>query len=199
MPRAYKYQVYIATDPSLANLVISERRGPISTSGTVYSPAVSLPPGRYYWAVEAIDASSHRGARSTVASFDWSWPSATSTAVSDLIDEPVVMDPHLSWNPVPGAVGYEAEVNYSDEWSVGSKVCCTATTPGPELSPTVILPNNVYNWRVRALDANGNAGQWNIGPVFDKHFGNVPPTVASLLLATTTADCPPARRPRRPS
>jgi hypothetical protein len=182
VPRAYKYRVYIATDPGLGTLAVSDRGKPILTSGTVLSPGVSLAPGRYYWAVEPIDASSHSGARSAVGSFDWSWPSATSTAVSDLIDEPVVMDPHLAWNPVPGAVGYEVEVNYSDDWSVGSKVCCTRATPGTELSPETILPNNVYNWRVRALDPDGNAGQWNVGPQFDKHFGNVPPTVSGLAL-----------------
>ena len=182
VPRAYKYRVYIATDPSLGTLAVSDRGNPISTSGTVYAPGVNLPPGRYYWAVEAVDASSHRGARSAVGSFNWSWPSATSTAVSDLIDEPVVMDPHLAWNPVPGAVGYEVEVNYSDDWSVGSKVCCNSSTPGTELSPDKILPNNVYNWRVRALDPDGNPGQWNVGTPFDKHFGNVPPTVSGIAL-----------------
>jgi hypothetical protein len=188
VPRAYKYRVYIATDPGLGTLAVSDNKGPISTSGTVYSPAVSLPPGKYYWAVEAVDASSHRGARSAVGSFDWSWPSATGTAVSDLIDEPVVMDPHLIWDPVPGAVGYDVEVNYSDDWSVGSKVCCTGTTTGTELSPTTILPNNVYNWRVRAIDPDGNAGQWNVGAPFDKHFGNVPPTVQNLRLRDRDGD-----------
>lgn len=183
VPRAYKYRVYIATDPGLGTLVVKDGTGPISTSGTVYSPAVSLAPGRYYWAVEAVDASAHRGARSAVGSFDWSWPSATSTAVSDLIDEPVVMDPHLAWDPVPGAVGYDVEVNYSDDWSVGSKVCCTGISRGAELSPTVTLPNNVYNWRVRAIDPDGNYGQWNVGTPFDKHFGNVAPTVKNLRLA----------------
>jgi hypothetical protein len=188
VPRAYKYRVYIATDPGLGSLAIAEKGGPVPTSGTVYSPPVSLPAGRYYWAVEPVDASSHPGARSAVGSFDWSWPSATGTAVSDLIDEAVVMDPHLSWDPVPGAVGYDVEVNYSDDWSVGSKVCCTGATTGTELSPTVILPNNVYNWRVRAIDPDGNFGQWNVGTPFDKHFGNLPPTVQNLRLRDRDGD-----------
>jgi hypothetical protein len=88
----------------------------------------------------------------------------------------------MAWGAVPGAVGYQVEVNYSDDWSVGSKVCCDGTTPGTELSPTKILPNNVYNWRVRAIDPDGNAGVWNVGAPFDKHFGNVPPTVGGLML-----------------
>jgi hypothetical protein len=182
VPRAYKYRVSIGTDPGLGTLAVADRGNPITTSGTVFSPGVSLPPGRYYWAVEAVDASSHRGTRSAVGSFESSWPSATSTFVSDLIDEPVVMDPHMSWDPVPGAVGYDVEVNYSDDWSVGSKVCCTGTTTGTELSPTVTLPNNIYNWRVRAKDPDGNFGQWNVGTPFDKHFGNLPPTVSGLAL-----------------
>jgi len=195
VPRAYKYRVYIATDPGLGSLVVSDRGSPIVTSGTVYSPAVSLAPGRYFWAVEAVDAGSHRGARSAVGSFDWSWPSATTTAVSDLIAEPAVMDPHMAWGPVPGAVGYEVEVNYSDDWAVGSRVCCTGATTGTELSPTKILPNNVYNWRVRAINADGNAGQWNVGSPFNKHFGDIPPTVAELKLRDHDSASLPAGSP----
>src|SRR5215218_5068703 len=118
VPRAYKYRVSIATDPSLGTLALSDHGKPISTSGTVPSPSVALSPGRYYWAVEPVDASGHVGTRSAVSSFEWTWPSATATAVSDLISEPVVMDPRLSWNAVPGAVGYDVEINYSDDWSV---------------------------------------------------------------------------------
>ena len=179
--RAYKYRVYVATDPGLGTLVLG--KDPIETSGTVFSPGVSLTPGRYYWAVEAVDASSHRGTRSAVGSFEWTWPSAAGTAVSDLIDEPVVMDPHLAWDPVPGAVGYDVEINFSDDWAVGSKVCCTGVVTGTEMSPTKILPNNVYNWRVRAIDPDGNSGQWNVGTPFNKHFGDVPPTIQNLQLA----------------
>ena len=61
-------------------------------------------------------------------------------------------------------------------------MCCTARTIGNELSPTVILPNNVYNWRVRAIDSDGNAGQWNVGTPFNKHFGDLPPTIQNLRL-----------------
>ena len=89
---------------------------------------------------------------------------------------------------MPGAVGYDVEVNYSDDWSVGSKVCCTGTTTGTELSPTVTLPNNVYNWRVRAIDPDGNFGQWNVGSPFDKHFGNLPPTIQNLRLRDKDGD-----------
>jgi hypothetical protein len=180
--------VYIATDPGLGSLVVSDRGNPVQTSGTVYSPGVTLPPGRYYWAVEPVDADKHRGRRSVVGSFFWSWPTATPTATVDLIADQRVMDPRFSWAPVPGAVAYEVEVNASSDFATGSKVCCTELSTGTSLAPVNLQPNNVYNWRVRALDAQGNAGQWNVGSQFDKNFGNyrglpgIPPTVANLRL-----------------
>jgi hypothetical protein len=188
VPRAFKYNVYLATDPGLGSLVVGERGGPAQTSGTVYSPGVTLAPGRYYWAVEPVDAANHRGRRSAVGSFVWSWPTATPTITGDLIADQRVMDPRFSWDPVPGAVAYEVEVNSSSEFATGSKVCCSEVSTGTSLAPLNLQPNNVYYWRVRALDTQGNAGQWNNGTPFDKNFGNyrglpsIPPTVSGLRL-----------------
>lgn len=188
VPRAFKYNVYIATDPGLGSLVIGERGGPVQTSGTVFSPGVSLAPGRYYWAVEPVDAANHRGRRSAVGSFVWSWPTVTPTSTTDLIADQRVMDPRFSWDPVPGAVAYQVEVNASSDFASGSKVCCDELSTGTSLAPVNLQPNNVYYWRVRALDPEGNAGQWNAGAAFDKNFGNyrglpgIPPTVSGLRL-----------------
>ena len=41
-----------------------------------------------------------------------------------------------------------------------------------------MLRDNTYYWRVRALDAFGNAGQWNLGSPFTKTFDKVPPVTA---------------------
>ena len=86
---------------------------------------------------------------------------------------------------MPGAAGYEVEVNSSSDWAPGSKVCCTplhlgsnAVTLGRSLSPIVQLDNNTYYWRVRAIDSNDNAGVWNVGDPFTQTFANVPPTTA---------------------
>ena len=69
-----------------------------------------------------------------------------------------------------GAAGYQVEVNFSSDWAAGSKVCCDpinfltqASTLGTSLSPAVVLDNNTYFWRVRAIDSEGNAGVWNVG------------------------------------
>jgi hypothetical protein len=177
VPHAAKYLVTIASDPMLGSAVGGQQN--IETSGTVYAPrALLLPPGTYYWGVTPMDAQDHRGQPSPVQSFTWTWPTATTPAVSDLMTETEVFDPFFSWAPVAGAAKYELEVNPTADFSPGSKVCCTGTIIGSSHAPTSMLRDNTYYWRVRALDAFGNAGQWNLGSPFTKTFDKVPPVAA---------------------
>jgi hypothetical protein len=182
--RAATYQVWVSTDPTLGSPLWN---GPVETQATSFtgSGTGALAPGRYYWAVTPLDAAGNPGARSAVTSFDWAWPTATATRFEDLHASPEVVDPHFSWDQVPGASGYEVEVNASQDWAAGSKVCCNPLRPGGDittlatsLSPPEQLNNNTYYWRVRAIDVDGNAGIWNVGPSFWKTFANVPPTPA---------------------
>ena len=180
VPHAFKYMVEIGTDPSLGSLVGGAA---IETSGNVLAPRTTLSPGTYYWAVTPLDSDLHKGARSAVNTFDWEWPTATGTNVSDLNADPRVFDPQFSWDPVPGAARYEVEINSSEDFAIGSKVCCNDPTIGTSLSPLKVLPNNNhYYWRMRAVDLGGNAGVWNVGTSFDKNFDNVTPTVPGLQL-----------------
>jgi hypothetical protein len=177
VPRAYKYLVEIATDPSLASPVSG---GSVETSGNVFALRGTLSPGRYYWAVTPLDAEKHKGARSAVSSFDWSWPTGTATRIADLNSDSRVFDPQFSWDPVAGAASYEVEINSSQDFALGSKVCCSDLTIGTSLSPKKVLPNNHYYWRVRALDLGRNAGVWNAGPDFDKSFDSPAPPEATI-------------------
>jgi hypothetical protein len=190
--RAYKYLVEVATDPALASPVLGGPRNPLETSATVFALPGSLAPGPYYWAITPIDSEKHRGTRSEVASFDLSWPTATSTSLSDLNTAPGVFDPQLSWDGVLGAAHYEVEINSSLDFPLGSKVCCNEVAVGTSLSPLRVLPNNHYFWRVRAIDLLGNAGQWNLGPDFNKSFDAVVPTVPNLRLRDNAAASLPA-------
>ena len=175
VPHAAKYLVTIASDPLLGSAVGGQQN--VETSGTVYAPrALLLPPGTYYWGVTPMDAQDHRGVPSPVQSFTWTWPTATAATVTDLMAQTEVFDPLFSWTPVPGSAKYELEVNPTADFSPGSKVCCTGTIIGASHSPTSMLRDNTYYWRVRALDAFGNAGQWNLGTPFTKTFDKVPPT-----------------------
>jgi len=193
VPRARKYLVSIGTDPQLGSLVaVNGQHQPVETTATSLTPVVALAQGTYYWAVTPVDAEGNKGARSAVASFSWVWPSTTTPHVSDLVADPELFDPRFSWDRVPGAARYEVEINPSIDFASGSKVCCDGTTINTSLSPTRVLPDNAYYWRVRAIDMDGNAGAWNVGPTFTKTFDNVPPTsspsIKGLRLRDNLAD-----------
>jgi protein-S-isoprenylcysteine O-methyltransferase Ste14 len=190
VPYATKYIVSIATDPALSNIVLGTATQPNETQGTNFAMPVSLAPGAYYWAVTPVDAEGHRGARSRVATFQWTWPTTTATSLTDLNPELGAFDdPMFSWNPVPGAARYEVEVNSAEGFPVGSKWCCAGTTIGTSFAPLQTLANNTYYWRVRAIDARGNAGEWNYGhsqprpgEPFTKAFDSVTPSVPNLTV-----------------
>lgn len=192
-PHAAKYEIAISTDPTLAGNLVTEARRPLEVRGTTLAFPTTLSPGRYYWAVTPLDAGELKGPRSEIRSFEWSWPSGTTTRLIDLwgdADAATYVDPQFQWDPIPGAARYEVEVSTSEDFAAGSKVCCGDPTTGTSLSPTQLLGNNTdlpaaqngYHWRVRGIDLDGNAGHWNPGQSFRKAFDDVTPTVPSLRL-----------------
>ena len=176
--RAVKYVVTIAADPGLATVVGGKA---VETYATSFTRSGVLAPGTYYWGVTPVDAQGNPGTPSAVSSFVWAWPTRTAVRVNDLIAAPEVFDPQFSWDPVPGAARYEIEVNASQDFAPGSKVCCAGFTIGTVYSPTAVLKDNRYYWRLRALDVDGNAGEWNEGPIFDKRFDKVPPVADTSI------------------
>jgi hypothetical protein len=181
VPYAASYMFSLASDPGLANIVQNAGQ-PVETWATNYVPSFTLlPSGTYYWNVVPVDSEGNRGTPSPVSSFNYSWPSATAPHVTDLIAANEFFDPQFSWTAVPGATKYEVEVNSSIDFAPGSKVCCTQLTISTSLAPTVVFRDNTYYWRVRALDAAGNAGVWNRGPDFVKTFDKVPPVTAPSI------------------
>jgi hypothetical protein len=183
VPYASSYLVSIATDPALGSLVLHDSGSslPVTTTATTLTSPSVFAPGAYYWAVTPVDARGNKGTMSSVASFSWGWPSATTPSVQDLVATPEVYDPQFSWTAVPGAARYEVEINPTADFVPGSKVCCAGTTIATTLSPTFVLKDNVFYWRVRAIDPDGNAGVWNVGPSFTKTFDNVPPVTAPSI------------------
>jgi hypothetical protein len=180
VPGAAQYLVSVASDPLLGSLVFryanqDDPNGPPNTAATSAAITAALAPGSYYWGVVPVDAEGNRGVATSVQSFSWVWPSATTPQVTDLNVTPEVFDPRFSWNPVPGAARYQIEINSSVDFALGSKVCCTGTMIATSFSPTILLKDNVYYWRVRAIDPDGNAGVWNVGPSFNKTFDQGPP------------------------
>ncbi|HEY7018857.1 MAG TPA: hypothetical protein VH297_10365 [Gaiellaceae bacterium] len=199
IPGAAHYLVSAASDPALGSLVLryqnqDDPKGPPNVAATSAAITGALAPGSYYWSVTPVDAEGNRGVPTPVASFSWLWPSATTPALSDLNSAPEVFDPHFSWTPVPGAARYEVEVNSSSDFAPGSKVCCTGTTIATSLTPTTVFEDDVYYWRVRAIDPDGNAGVWNLGQTFSKTFdkvaapGMTTPSVKNLHMRDNVSD-----------
>jgi hypothetical protein len=185
---AAKYSVSVATDPALGSLVGNGQ--PVVTQATTFTLSSPLAPSQtYYWGITPLDAAGNPGSPSEVWSFTWEWPSTTTPSVTDVASAPQIQDYEFSWTTVPGAAGYELEVNTSEDFPGGSKVCCPVnsithlTTLGTTYSPPVVLPNDdAYYWRVRAVDASGNPGAWNVGPSFSKAFDDVSPTIENLRM-----------------
>ncbi|MFL5921566.1 MAG: hypothetical protein ACJ75D_09705 [Gaiellaceae bacterium] len=180
VPGAAHYLVSVASDPTLGSLVFhyanqDDPKGPPNVAATSAAITSALAPGPYYWNVMPVDAEGNRGVATPVSSFSWLWNSVTAVQMSDLNPAPEAFDPRFSWNPVPGAARYEVEINSSVDFAPGSKVCCTGSTIATSLSPTEVLKDNVYFWRLRALDPDGNAGVWNYGGSFTKTFDKVAP------------------------
>jgi hypothetical protein len=212
VPFAYKYRVQIATDPSFAHSALGDRSAGVETSGTAFSVQSTLAPGRYYWSVTPLDAEKHPGTRSAVGSFTWDWPTRlepTQLSTDDLDPNAEVFDPQLKWAPIAGAAQYQVEISTAQvkigtarDFPAGSVVCCSDPTTGTSLSPTKVLANNTgsgvagdpeqfgYWWRVRAVDLDGNAGEWNYGQPFDKTY---PAPVGGLHLRDNLGDAPTDR------
>jgi hypothetical protein len=184
VPGAAHYLVSVATDPLLGSLVVHDQynsSGAPKVQANTFAIGGALAPGSYFWSITPVDAEGNRGMPSPVASFNWLWPSTTTLRVDDLNDAPEVFDPKFSWDPVQGAARYEVEINPTDNFAPGSKVCCSGTTISTSLSPTIVFKDNTFHWRVRAIDPDGNAGVWNYGPSFTKAFDKVPPVVDTSI------------------
>jgi hypothetical protein len=189
---AVRYEVVIARDPGLTSLVAGAQT---VTTAASYIPPTTLADGTYYWAVAPVDAEGHAGTPSTVRSFKWGWPTATTTHLQDLVSAPEFFDPLLSWTPVRGAAKYELDVNFSQDFNGSSRVCCSTTTVATGFSPTNPLPNNTYYWRVRPINAQGDKGIWTEGTSFTQFFDTnpplSPPTVTGLHMRDEFSDTGP--------
>jgi hypothetical protein len=171
VPNAREYLVSVSAHPSMASLVGGKE---VKTEATTLTLDALLASGPYYWRVTPLDAAGNRGAPSSIASFTWIWQSQTTPEVTDMDVHEDVFDPLFSWDPVAGAVKYEVEVYSASgarDYSEASKVCCTDAPVMNALAPKLVLKDNSYYWRVRALDAAGHTGVWNDGPDFTKTFG----------------------------
>jgi hypothetical protein len=186
VPGAATYLVSVATGASgggvdapggiisTGALAFNDGGKPISTSNTNFAISAALHPGTYYWQVRPVDAQGNLGAPSAIFSFVWTWSGVTTPTVTDMVPAIEIYDPLFSWAPIPGAASYQVEINPTSGFAPGSRKLL-ANTNATAYAPTRTMPNNVYFWRVRGVDPQGQAGPWNNGPAFDKTYDQTPP------------------------
>jgi hypothetical protein len=151
---AAKYEVQIADSEA----GVSDATA-VEVSEAEYTPTDALTNNTtHWWRVRAVDADGEGTAWSTTTSLTISWGAMTGLSPAD---GETVSDttPELSWDAVNGAEKYEVQVA-DTEAGVAS---ATATeSAGTTFTPTTALTNNAtHYWRVRAVDADGQATAWS--------------------------------------
>jgi hypothetical protein len=175
---AVNYPVKIGTSPSLSSLVY----GPTDVQGPHFAFPGSLAPGTYYWSVQPIDAAGDLGTSSAVRPFTWAWPSQTTLAETDVSPDSTYEEPSFSWAPIPGASSYEIQVATLPSYPTNAIILDSTSLIGTSYTATSFFPDHTtLYWRLRAVDANGDAGAWNDGQQFTESFDDASvPSIQNL-------------------
>ena len=151
---AAKYEVYRARSRSGEYIKYS------TVTGTSYTNTSYIEDGNtYYYKVRALDANGTAGAWSSIVSVSYR---AASTGT---LSAPTVTGgndsqgrPTLTWKVVTGAAKYEVYRSYSRDGSYSKYSTQTSTA---YTNSSYLTSGTTYYYKVRALDANGNAGPYS--------------------------------------
>ena len=147
---AAKYEVYRARSRSGEYIKYS------TVTGTSYTNISYIENGNtYYYKVRALDANGTAGA----------WSSIVSVTYKQTLSAPTVTGgndsqgrPTLKWKAVSGAAKYEVYRSYSRDGSYSKYSTQTSTA---YTNSSYLTSGTTYYYKVRALDANGNAGPYS--------------------------------------
>ena len=147
---AAKYEVYRARSKDGTYTKYS------TTTGTAYTNSSYLTSGTtYYYKVRALDANGNAGPYSAVVSVTCrlKLTAPTVTGGNDAQGRPT-----LKWNAVTGAAKYEV---YRARSKDGTYTKYSTTTGTAYTNSSYLTSGTTYYYKVRALDANGNAGPYS--------------------------------------
>ena len=147
---AAKYEVYRARSKDGDYIKYS------TVTGTSYTNTSYIENGNtYYYKVRALDANGTAGA----------WSSVVSVTYKQTLSAPTVTGgndaqgrPTLTWNAVSGAAKYEV---YRARSKDGDYTRYSTTTGTAYTNSSYLTSGATYYYKVRALDANGNAGPYS--------------------------------------
>ena len=147
---AAKYEVYRARSKDGDYIKYS------TVTGTSYTNTSYIENGNtYYYKVRALDANGTAGAWSSVVSVTYkqTLPAPAVTGGNDSQGRPT-----LTWNAVSGAAKYEV---YRARSKDGDYTKYSTTTGTAYTNSSYLTSGATYYYKVRALDANGNAGPYS--------------------------------------
>ena len=83
-----------------------------------------------------------------------------------------ITDVAIDWNPVPGAVKYQLQIDTDPDFNTPDEDRIVVST---RFSPPETYLNEQYYWRVRAIDGSGNRMDWPITPFqFQRNWPDTP-------------------------
>ena len=147
---AAKYEVYRARSKDGDYIKYS------TVTGTSYTNTSYIENGNtYYYKVRALDANGTAGAWSSIVSVTYkqTLPAPTVTGGNDAQGRPT-----LTWKAVTGAAKYEV---YRARSKDGTYSKYSTTTGTAYTNSSYLTSGATYYYKVRALDANGNAGPYS--------------------------------------
>ena len=151
---AAKYEVYRARSKDGDYIKYS------TVTGTSYTNTSYIEDGNtYYYKVRALDANGTAGAWSSIVSVTYRAASTgTLSAPSVTGGKDSQGRPTLKWNAVTGAAKYEV---YRARSKDGTYSKYSTTTGTAYTNSSYLTSGTTYYYKVRALDANGNAGPYS--------------------------------------
>ncbi len=185
---ATSYAIEVGPDPQFIDTNVPGYAARTSRTTAAYLTGYQSS-GTYYWPVRAELTSGYATAWTAARPYQVDGlPPVVRTAPADDFG-PAVRDVVLDWEPVPGAAAYQLQVSTDDAFLSTVSGGDVSNVVATEWSPSATLPNDEYYWRVRAVDASGNAAPWPDTPF---RFRRAWPQQPTLVHPVGTA---PADRP----
>ncbi len=187
-PESLTYKVEFA-----ANQAFTENVATITTEPgvTTAKPQNLADNTTWFWRVSAVDDDGATGITSVVGSFTYNSKSDPPDKISGLIepsDDAVVTSVSLKWlagsdpDPfdLPENLSYKVELSQNETFTSG--VIRLNTEPGvTTATPADLEDNNVWYWRVRAVDKEGLEGGFSSSGRFTYNTANDPPNRFNLI------------------
>ncbi|MFA5859730.1 MAG: LamG-like jellyroll fold domain-containing protein, partial [Elusimicrobiota bacterium] len=154
------YELQVSNNEYLSSPLINET----NLSNISFTPTTSLSDGIYYWRVCAKDSIGNKSEWSDIYTF---------TIDTALPGKPIPLKPigyfinngidtqKFTWTSVTDISGVQYELVVDEDEGFISPELHEENVLETEFLPFVALPAGIYHWRVRAIDAAGNIGEWS--------------------------------------